>query len=88
VIIDNLSNSSTGVIEKIYEITGAEKDCISFVECDIRDEALMTKVFEDHSPITGVIHFAGLKAVGESVSQPLKYYENNVGGSVSLLKVM
>lgn len=55
---------------------------------DIRDESALDSVFTQHSPVTAVIHFAGLKAVGESVAKPLEYYENNVGGTVSLLKVM
>lgn len=63
-------------------------DCLVFEEVDICDEAALGEVFARHSPVKAVIHFAGLKAVGESVRLPLKYYENNVGGSVSLVKNM
>jgi len=55
---------------------------------DICDEDTLNGVFEKYGPIEAVIHFAGLKAVGESCAQPMKYYENNVGGSVSLIKCM
>ena len=61
---------------------------IVFEEVNICDEAKLDAVFTKHGPIKSVIHFAGLKAVGESCSKPLFYYENNVGGSVSLIKVM
>jgi len=59
-----------------------------FEEVDICNEAGLDEVFTRHSPVKSVIHFAGLKSVGKSVSEPLKYYENNVGGSVSLVKNM
>jgi len=88
VIIDNLCNSSSMSLQRVLSITGKTKESVVFVECDIRDEAKMTEVFETYGPLTSCIHFAGLKAVGESVAKPLEYYENNVGGSVSLLKVM
>ena len=61
---------------------------VIFEKVDICDEDGLDAVFTKHGPIKSVIHFAGLKAVGESVSKPLLYYENNVGGSVSLIKVM
>lgn len=91
VIVDNLYNSSASVVDRFDQITGYKaKSKIKVVFCnvDIRDEAALDKVFQDHGPVRSVIHFAGLKAVGESVTKPLLYYENNVGGTVTLLKVM
>jgi UDP-glucose 4-epimerase len=84
VILDNLSNSKISVIDRIEKITNKRP---LFIEGDIRDKSLLEKLFSDHR-IDAVIHFAGLKAVGESVEEPLKYYENNVGGSISLLEAM
>ena len=84
VILDNLSNSKISVIDRIVKITNKRP---SFIEGDIRDQSLLNKLFSDQK-IDAVIHFAGLKAVGESVAEPLKYYENNVGGSISLLEAM
>ena len=84
VILDNLSNSQFGVLEKIYKISGFSP---TFYEGDIRNRALLSKIFTDHS-ISGVIHFAGLKAVGESQSKPLEYYDNNVVGSITLVEEM
>lgn len=84
VILDNLSNSKISVIDRIEKITNKRP---LFIEGDIRDHSLLKKLFSDHR-IDAVIHFAGLKAVGESVAEPLKYYENNVGGSISLLEAM
>jgi len=84
VAFDNLSNSDFNVINKIQLIS---KKSVSFVEGDIRDETALEAVFKRYS-FDAVIHFAGLKAVGESVSNPILYYENNICGSLSLLKVM
>ena len=84
VIVDNLSNSSKNVIDNIEKITN--KKC-KFYEIDIRDEKGLEKVFEEND-IEAVIHFAGLKAVGESVVKPLEYYDNNVIGTIKLLEVM
>ncbi len=84
VVVDNLSNSSPEALRRVQEITGRELD---FVETDIRDDAAMATVFDSY-PVDSVIHFAGLKAVGESVERPLAYYDNNVGGTVTLLEVM
>lgn len=84
VILDNLSNSKISVIDRIEKITNKRP---LFIEGDIRDKSLLNKLFGDQK-IDAVIHFAGLKAVGESVEEPLKYYENNVGGSISLLEAM
>ena len=84
VVIDNFSNSKKDVVEKIKEIT--EKDFI-FYEGDVCDPDLLDKVFTENK-IDAVIHFAGYKAVGESVAKPLKYYHNNLESTISLLEAM
>ena len=84
VILDNFYNSSPEVLKRINELTGKE---FTFCECDIRDRKGLDKVFAENK-IDAVIHFAGLKAVGESVRKPLEYYENNVGGTVTLCEAM
>jgi UDP-glucose 4-epimerase len=84
IVFDNLSNSSTVALDRVKTITGKT---IDFVEGDIRDPEALKKVMTDHD-IEAVIHFAGLKAVGESVAKPLMYYDNNVAGSVTLLETM
>ena len=83
-ILDNFSNSRRSVLERLERIIGA---AVPFVEGDVRDEALLARLFAQH-PITGVIHFAAFKAVGESVREPLRYYDNNVAGTVVLLRAM
>lgn len=84
VIVDNLYNSSPKVIDRIETITGKRP---AFVEADCCDKAAMDKVFSNYD-ITGVIHFAGLKAVGESVQKPLLYYRNNLDSTLTVLEVM
>ena len=84
VIIDNLSNSSIQAIKKIEIIT---KSSLFFIDGDVRDEILLSEVFNKFE-ITSVIHFAGLKAVGESNNRPISYYDNNISGMITLLKVM
>ena len=84
VLVDNLRNSSTVAVERIAELAEGE---VVFHEVDILDRAALDAVFAQRD-IDAVIHFAGLKAVGESVEKPLDYHETNVAGSVSLLKVM
>ena len=84
VIIDNLCNASPQVIGRITEITGHTP---AFYQGDIRDRELLRRIFAEH-PIQSVIHFAALKAVGESVKKPLEYYSNNVSGSLILLEEM
>ena len=84
VIVDNLYNSSPKVIDRIERITGKRP---VFVEADCCDRAAMDRLFSDYD-ITGVIHFAGLKAVGESVEKPLLYYRNNLMSLVNLLTLM
>lgn len=83
-ILDNLYNSKAEVIDRIEELTGAKP---RFYDVDLRDAEALAKVF-DKGEFGAVMHFAGLKAVGESVEQPLRYYENNVGGTVNLLECM
>lgn len=83
-ILDNLYNSKAEVVERIAEITGVKPE---FHEVDLRDAEALAKVFAENDFDT-VMHFAGLKAVGESVEQPLRYYENNVGGTINLLECM
>lgn len=84
VVVDNLSNSSEVALDRVREITGKS---LSFYALDIRDADGLTKVFAAHN-VDAVIHFAGLKAVGESVEQALKYYQNNVQGTLTLCDVM
>jgi UDP-glucose 4-epimerase len=84
VVVDNLSNASATVQQRVERITGKKFD---FIEADIRDRAAMERAFGAHK-VDAVIHFAGLKAVGESVAQPLRYYDNNVSGSVVLFETM
>jgi UDP-glucose 4-epimerase len=84
VVVDNLSNSKETALERVRTITGKPLD---FVRCDIQDRAALDRVFTDYQP-SAVIHFAGLKAVGESVKKPLLYYRNNVAGSATLLEAM
>lgn len=82
--IDNFVNSSAKVLPRIETLSGLKPE---FVEGDVCDKLFLTTIFNKY-PIKGVIHFAALKAVGESSDNPLKYYENNIGGLVKLLQVM
>jgi len=84
VIVDNLINSSEEAVRRIEKITGKT---VTFYNVDVTDKVKLDKVFSDHS-IEAVIHFAGLKAVGESVEKPLLYYRNNLDSTLSLLEVM
>ena len=83
-ILDNLSNSRVGVIDRLETLCGKRP---RFIQGDVRDAALLDRIFAEH-PIQAVIHFAGLKAVGESVAKPLEYYDNNVRGTLELLAAM
>ncbi|WMP17918.1 UDP-glucose 4-epimerase GalE [Thiothrix lacustris] len=85
VVLDNLCNSSPESLCRVAEISGQAS--IPFYEGDIRDPVLLDRIFKEQA-IYSVIHFAGLKAVGESVEKPLEYYDNNVAGTVSLLQAM
>lgn len=84
VIADNLSNAKPAVLDRLERITGRRP---AFVKLDVRDRGALRRLFADHA-FGAVIHFAGLKAVGESVTQPLRYYDNNVSGSVALFECM
>ena len=84
VILDNLSNSKLDVIPRLENIT---QQPIKFVQADIRDRVALDQVFKTYS-ITSVIHFAGLKAVGESMQKPLQYFDNNINGSIQLFEAM
>ena len=83
-VLDNLSNASVASLARVAEITGKQPE---FIKGDIRDAALLDRLFAEHS-IDSVVHFAGLKAVGESVEQPLRYYDNNVNGTLVLVNAM
>ena len=82
VVLDNLCNSSAESLKGVAQLARREP---VFIECDIRDRARLARLFAEHS-VDAVLHFAGLKAVGESVAQPLRYYDNNVHGSQVLLQ--
>jgi len=84
VVIDNLCNSNPKSLERVEELTGKQ---LKFYQGDVRDEALLTKIFAEND-IGCVIHFAGLKAVGESVAKPWEYYDNNLNTTLVLTKVM
>jgi UDP-glucose 4-epimerase len=84
VILDNLCNSSPKVLERLARLNASP---LAFVQADIRDAAALDALFARYN-FAGVIHFAGLKAVGESVAQPLRYLENNVSGTINLLQAM
>jgi UDP-glucose 4-epimerase len=81
---DNFSNSSPNVLKRIEKITHSQ---LAFVECDVQDQVALANIFKRYK-INAVVHFAALKAVGESVQKPLNYYANNLNGLLSLLKVM
>ena len=83
-VVDNLYNASEKALERVKQITGKD---VRFYKVDIRDREALNEVF-DKEDVESVIHFAGLKAVGESVQKPLEYYENNIGGTITLCDVM
>jgi UDP-glucose 4-epimerase len=83
-VIDNLSNSKKEALRRVAHITGREP---GFLCADLRDQAALQTLFQDHD-FDAVIHFAGFKAVGESTQIPLEYYENNIGGTITLCKIM
>ncbi len=84
VVVDNLVNASPKALERTKELAGKD---FPFYEADVRDRAAMNRIFEENQ-IDAAIHFAGLKAVGESVSQPLRYYDNNLNATLTLCQVM
>ena len=84
VVVDNLCNSNPKSLSRVEKLTGKK---VKFYEGDVRDEALMRRIFAENE-LGCVIHFAGLKAVGESVAKPWEYYENNLNSTLVLTKVM
>jgi UDP-glucose 4-epimerase len=84
VVVDNLCNSKATALDRVSEITG---ETIDFIKADLLDLLALQKIFAEHQP-DSVIHFAGLKAVGESTEKPLHYFRNNVGGTLNLLEAM
>ncbi|MCI6957720.1 MAG: UDP-glucose 4-epimerase GalE [Candidatus Faecousia sp.] len=84
VVVDNLCNSNAKSLERVEALTGKS---VKFYQGDVRDEALLRRIFAENE-ISSVIHFAGLKAVGESVAQPWRYYDNNLNSTLVLTKVM
>lgn len=84
VVVDNLSNSKLEALRRVERITGR---AVTFYRADIRDRAALGEIFARHE-VSAVVHFAGLKAVGESVQEPLRYYDNNVAGTVTLCEAM
>lgn len=85
VIVDNFSNSNPKSLDAIKKITGKD---FKFYEVDLLDKIALDKVFEENKDITAVVHFAALKAVGESVAKPIEYYHNNITGTIILLDIM
>ncbi len=85
VIVDNLYNASVKAVDRIREITGKE---LTFCEADICDREALNRIFDEHNDVEAVIHFAGYKAVGESVAKPIEYYQNNLAGTLTLTDVM
>ena len=85
VVFDNLANSCEEAIKRVEKLAGKS---IKFYEADMLDKDAMNKIFDENPDISAVIHFAGLKAVGESVTKPIEYYNNNIGGTLSLLEAM
>ncbi len=85
VVVDNLYNASEKSLERVKEITGKE---VTFYQADIRDKEALDQIFDKEKDVEAVIHFAGLKAVGESVAKPMEYYENNIAGTLNLCDVM
>ena len=84
VVVDNLSNSCEESVKRVEQITGKP---VAFYNADVRDKAALDKIFTEHK-IDWVIHFAGLKAVGESCAKPVEYYDNNLNGTLVLLQAM
>lgn len=85
VVFDNLSNSSEEALRRVEQIAGKK---LKFYKADMRDADAMNRIFDENPDITSCIHFAGLKAVAVSVSQPIEYYKNNIGGTLTLVEAM
>ncbi|CAH8314237.1 unnamed protein product [Eruca vesicaria subsp. sativa] len=87
VVVDNLDNSSAASLQRVKKLAGGNGERLSFHQVDLRDRPALEKIFSE-TKFDAVIHFAGLKAVGESVEKPLLYYNNNIVGTITLLEVM
>lgn len=85
IVADDLSNSRAEAVARVERITGAK---VPLLVADVRDEEALAAFVREHAPVDAVVHLAGLKAVGESVAEPVRYYDVNVGSSLTLLKVM
>ncbi len=85
VVFDNLSNSSEESLNRVQKLAGTS---LKFYKADMLDKAAIDRIFDENPDITALIHFAGLKAVGESVAKPIEYYKNNIGGTITLLESM
>lgn len=85
IVADDLSNSRAEAVARVQRITGAD---VPLLVADVRDEEALAAFVREHAPVDAVVHLAGLKAVGESVAEPVRYYDVNVGSSLTLLKVM
>ena len=89
VVVDNLDNSSEEALHRVKELAGTDRaHNLVFHNCDCNDKDGLSAIFTAHHPVQAVIHFAGLKAVGESVAKPLWYYTNNIAGTLVLVAVM
>jgi len=88
VVVDNLENSSQESLKRVRELAKVDEKRLVFRHCDIRDGECLKRVLDDYPSISSCIHFAGLKAVGESVAKPLEYYDANIAGTVTLLKLL
>ncbi len=86
VVVDTLDNSCTESLERVKELTGCSNEMLEFRKCDIRDSETLESVLDEFPSIDSCIHFAGLKAVGESVANPLMYYDCNISGTTNLLQ--
>jgi len=86
VVVDTLDNSCLESVERVRELTGCSREALQFRKCDIRNSDSLNAVLDEFPAIDSCIHFAGLKAVGESVTEPLMYYDCNIGGTTNLLQ--
>src|ERR671912_158592 len=84
-VVDDMSASNAEAVRRVERITGAE---VPLLIADARDETALSGFVREHAPVDAVVHLAGLKAVGESVAQPVRYYDVNIGSAITVLKVM
>lgn len=87
-VVDNLVNASEEGLNRVRELTGCDTERIKFFNVDLCDSSALETVFQNSPRFTSCIHFAGLKAVGESVRKPILYYENNIGGTLNLINLL